>query len=120
MSQEEFDQQDKQVIDMVENHAHPDAKKAADDICKREQGAVREPQITTPLPAEQNESNGGTAAAELRRHLRVGLQVVICAIIASLFLAALRDKNFVVYLVNLGILSCGVTAAIIVDRHIRR
>ena len=39
MSQQEFDQADEQVIGVVENHAHPDAKKKAAKICEGEQSS---------------------------------------------------------------------------------
>ena len=99
MSQQEFDQPDAQVIGMVENHAHPDAKKAAEKICS--------------ICAD-------TQAAELRREiLLTTIQILSCILVAALFVATLIDPAIIVFLVNAGVLVCGMVAAVKLDRAIR-
>lgn len=101
MSQQEFEQADDQVLSMVNDHAHPDAKKAAEKIC-------------CANPAEN-----ARAAEQRRRILWTVLQVLCCVLVAALFVAALLDPSFVMVLVNAGVLVCGMVAAILVDRSIR-
>lgn len=111
MSQQEFEQADRDVIAVVENHAHPDAKKAAAKILQGEQ------MLTMP---DRNDSTANAKAAELRRGiLLTAIQVLSCVLVAVLFVAALIDSSIVVFLVNVGVLVCGMVAAILVDRAIR-
>ena len=113
MSQQEFEQADNEVIEMVENHAHPEAVAAAEEILKGEtrctdnaEGCCCRNQITE---------------AELRRQiLWTAIQVLACVLVAALFVAALLDSAFVVFLANLGVLICGMRAAVLVDRAVRR
>lgn len=100
MSQQEFEQADEQVLSMVNDHAHPDAKKAAEKICCNPDANAR-------------------AAEQRRRILWTVLQVVCCVLVAALFVAALLDPSFVMVLVNAGVLVCGMVAAILVDRSCR-
>ena len=117
MSQQEFDQADQQVIGIVEGHAHPDAKKKAAEICKGEQKTM---EIATSPAAPRNDSTANAKAAELRREiLLTAIQVLSCILVAALFVAALMDASFVTFLVNIGVLVCGMVAAILVDRAIR-
>ena len=104
MTQAEFDKQDEQAMRV----ANRDLKTAG-------KNAKAESQATENYCSGQN-----NRAEKLRRHLWTCLRVTICAVIAALLLVAMVDPKMVVHLVNLGILSCGITAAIIVDRHIRR
>lgn len=122
MSQQEFDQADEQVIGMVESHAHPDAKKAAQKICKGEQKTT---ESTTSPAAPRNDKvqcgiSGDTEAAELRRGiLLTTIQVLSCILVAALFVAALMDSSIVTFLANAGVLVCGMVAAVKIDRAIR-
>lgn len=97
MSQQEFDQADQQVIGMVEKHAHPEAKKAAQFIV-----------------GSMNAKNG--AAEQRRQMLWTVIQVLCCILVAVLFVAALMDPSFVTFLVNMGVLVCGMAAAVLIDR----
>ena len=122
MSQQEFDQADEQVIGVVENHAHPDAKKKAAKICEGEQ---RPPEIATSPAAPRNDSGEGcgkcadTTAAELRRQmLWTTIQVLCCILVAALFVAALMDTAIVMFLANVGVLICGMVVAVKIDRAI--
>ena len=116
MSQQEFDQADAQVIGIVEGHAHPDAKKKAARICDAREG------MGGMKIAAQNCVNpqSNAKAADLRRQiLLTAIQVLSCILVAALFVVALMDGSFVTFLVNAGVLVCGMVAAILVDRAIR-
>ena len=105
MSQKEFEQQDEQVIGLV-NH--------------------------TPVKSEpshgENEPNHGKgvemcsteAAYSQRRILWTVIKVLGCILVAAVFVAALLNPRIVVHLVNIGVLTCGIVAAITIDRHLRR
>ena len=47
------------------------------------------------------------------------IKVLICILIAALFVVALVDPGFVRYMAIVGILVCGMVAAITVDRFVR-
>lgn len=112
MSQQEFEQADREVIAVVENHAHPDAKEAAARILQGEQ------KLTMP---DRNDSTANAKAAELRRGiLLTTIQVLSCVLVAALFVAALIDPSIVMFLVNVGVLVCGMVAAVLIDRAIRK
>ena len=97
MSQKEFEQQDEQVFGMVN----------------------RMPIKTEPNHKEQAEM-GSTEAADCRRGiLCTTIQVLSCVLVALLFVAALLDPRIVVHLVNIGVLTCGIVAGIVVDRRLR-
>ena len=103
MTQAEFDKQDEQAM------------RVANRVPTAGKNAMTESQAT-----ENSCSGQSNRAEKIRRHLWTGLRVTICAVIAALLLVAMVDPNMVVHLANLGILSCGITAAIIIDRHFRR
>ena len=123
MSQQEFDQADAQVIGIVEDHAHPAAKKMAAKICKGEQ---KTPEIATPVCGlvrndmkECGASVNAKAAERRRQMLWATIQVLSCILVAALFVAALMDTAIVVFLANVGVLVCGMVAAVKIDRAIR-
>lgn len=101
MSQKEFDQADEQVMSVANDHAHPAAKRTAEGICNAKPSA-------------------NVYAAELRRQILVTtIQVLSCVLVAALFVAALMDPSIVVFLANLGVLICGMVAAVKIDRAVR-
>ena len=95
MSQQEFDQQDEQAMRIANRKSEP------------KEGALLN-QVSD------------TDVAELRRRiLWTTIQILSCILAAALFVAALMDQAFVVFLVNAGVLVCGMTVAVLVDRAIR-
>jgi hypothetical protein len=97
MSQKEFEQQDAQVIGMV-NHT---------------------PVKSEPSHKEQAEMGSTEEAYTQRRILWTVIRVLSCILVAAIFVAALLDPRIVVHLVNIGVLTCGIVAAIVIDRHLR-
>ncbi len=95
MSQKEFAQQDEQAMRIANRKTEP-----KEEACHAE---VSDTDVT-----------------ELRRRmLWTTIQVLSCVLVAALFVAALMDQAFVVFLVNAGVLVCGMTVAVLVDRAIR-
>lgn len=128
MTQAEFDKQDKQVMRLANKETgeelhgadpHPSAHGAATLSQERARdGFSSDAQNYKTVVVSSGDDK--SMAEKMRRHLLAGLRVAICAIIAALFLVVLTDPDLVVHLANLGILSCGIAAAIIIDRHFRR
>ena len=125
MSQQELEHGDQEVMGVVNGHSHPDAEAAAEDIAaaarqvKREEKRITVPPAGTPGYAGECCGEGPGAKAKRRLFWPV-LQVVCCVLVAVLFVTALLEPGFVVYLVNVGVLACGIVAALIVDRRVRR
>lgn len=114
MSQQELEHGDQQVMGMVNSHSHPDASAAAEEIVE----AAKAPVGNTA--GKQAGATGDAVAAELRRQiLYTTIQVLSCILAALLFVAALMDPTFLIHLVNVGVLICGMWAAVLIDRAIR-
>lgn len=47
------------------------------------------------------------------------IKVLICILVAALFVATLVDPGFVKYMAIVGVLVCGMVAAVTVDRFVR-
>ena len=112
MSQQELERGDQEVMGIVNEHAHPDAAAAAMKI-ERKQKEKSEKAMDAEWQAECGQT------VQNRRILWTIVQVLSCVLVAALFVAALLDPAFVVHLVNVGVLACGITAALIVDRWLR-
>ena len=95
MSQQEFDMQDQEAIQL----------------------ANREPQKKSVVALEE-ETRDAREMELQRRMLWTAIQVVLCVIVAVLFVAALIDTSTVVFLANVGVLVCGMVAAVKIDRTI--
>lgn len=124
MSQKELEQGDKQVMEVVNGHSHPDAAATAEGICREQQERTDERKRDVPTVAGPDDGRTDRAAAQAaecrRRILLTAIKVMFCVLIGCLFVAALVDPGFVVHLVNIGVLVCGCVAAVIVDRFMRR
>ena len=95
MSQQEFDMQDQETI----------------RVANRE---LQKKNVAAPAKETKN-------AKEMemqRRMLWTAIQVVLCVIVAVLFVAALIDTTVVAFLANAGVLVCGMVAAVKIDRSI--
>lgn len=123
MSQQELDRTDRELIDMVNERASQQAKEDAERLA----AALRQP---TPeeLAAQEAEDRKHEQAARERqlileyqreRKIRRNLVVAACLLIALMLLIARYVPWFVGVVVNLGILICGIVAAIIIDRYTR-
>ncbi len=98
MSQQEFDMQDQQAIQVANREQK---KKSVAD------------------PAEESTSEEARVTERQRRILWTAIQILICVLVAALFVAALLDAENIVFLANMGVLVCGMVAAVKIDRAIR-
>ena len=101
MSQQEFDRANQEAMDLAN---HRSGMMDGKHIYSARQGKV----AAKDVKAEQ-----------VRQMLWTVIQILSCILVASLFIAALMDPSFVVFLANAGILICGMTAAVLVDRMAR-
>lgn len=97
MSQKEFEQNDQEVIEMVNRSAAPEAMSQADQLMAKLQGTYKR-----------------------KKKMRTVLVVLLCMSIAAALITALFVPAFVVWVVNIGVLGCGMAAAVAADRYIRR
>lgn len=112
MSQQELEQTDQEVMDMVNRSAAPGAKRRADQI---------EDAINGPTPEE----GAGCEVDRLhkkycrKRKIRTAMCVMACVLIAAVLLAVLLAPEILVWVVNIGVLCCGIVAGIAIDRLCR-
>lgn len=97
MSQKEFEQKDQEVIEMVNRSAAPEAITSAEKLMDKLQGNYKR-----------------------KKRIRTVLVVLLCMAIATALITALFVPAFVVWVVNIGVLGCGMAAAVAADRYIRR
>lgn len=127
MSQQEFEQNDQEVLDLVNDHAHPEAEASAEEIKKDLGycGAVgHEPTPEEKLLAEEHRRWQEEAAREMKRVksrkrrevFGVSVRVAICVAVACVLVAAMFAPELLIWIVNAGVLCCGIVAAIMIDR----
>ena len=133
MSQKELEQTDQEVMEMVNDHAHPDATEAAQVIQHVVGSYAAGRKVKEPTPEELEKAAAERAwleqvAEEKRKVKKVKIQeavralvlVAVCVLVAVLLVAAHFAPDVVIWIVNGGVLCCGIVAALIVDRWIRR
>lgn len=107
MSDVEFESADREVMEVVNKTASPAATAAAEKIVKAVTAA---PKPTSP-------------AATTKKYVAavyLAFRTVLCVIVAAFFLAMLVDPALEIWVVNFGVLACGIAAAIGIDRYLRR
>lgn len=92
MSKKEFEKQDEEVMDMVNRAQGKNAPERGDTV----------------------------KAYYHRQILWTALQVAGCILVAVLLVAVLLDPSILVHLVNAGVLACGMTVAVLIDRYLKR
>ena len=144
MSAQEFDQMDEELMDMVNDHAAPEAVATAEEIVEREAvpKAVEPKQMPDENVAtkrnyapdrneevkrsrsmyqisekEYRELEEKVEAATRRRTIAA---VVVCALTAVALLMVLFQPSLLIWLVNAGVVSCSVVTGIAMDRWWRR
>ena len=112
MSQQELEQTDREVMEMVNRTAAPDTMRRADQIEAAMKGAS---------PEELAESEVGRLHKVYcrKQKIRTGLCVAACLLITVVLLIVLFAPTFLVWVVNAGILCCGIVAGIALDRQCR-
>ena len=119
MSQQELEQGDQEVMGIVNEHAHPDTAAVADEITE---------QLLRPEEPERT-CSGDTCKCganpdwlrkqKTREQISTGVCVAVCVLVAVLLVAASFFPNIVIWVVNAGVLCCGIVAAVKCDRFIR-
>lgn len=113
MSQQELERSDEEVMNMVNGAASPQATYAAEVIAEEFENAKRE--------EERPKEEGMLYRRAKRRDAScVGAAVAACIVVAALCVLALKYSGLVIWLVNAAVLSCGIVAAVKIDRWIRR
>ena len=144
MSAQEFDQMDEELMDMVNDHAAPEAVATADEIVEREAApkAVEHTKIPGEWRTHENycepdqnvalKKKGGryTITEEKFKELEEKLEkvtrrrtiaaVVVCALTAVALLMVLFQPSLRIWLVNAGMVCCSVVTGIAMDRWCRR
>ena len=118
MSAQEFEQADEQVIDMVNNHAAPQASANAEQIAK-DPSVWEDPE--SMIAREVAKIRVAEATRKRKRENRNALIcILVCLIVAAALLVVLAVPSWLIWLVNVGIVSCCTTAGIIADRYAQR
>lgn len=121
MSQQELEQGDREVMGMVNGHSHPEASAAAEEI----ERAVRPPMEEDFKESEEEwreQCRAGEALYRKRKRmeiLRVVLFEVACLLTAAALVAAWYVPSLQIWVVNVGVLACGIAGAVKIDKYIR-
>ena len=119
MSQQELEQGDQEVMGIVNDHAHPDTAAAAEKITEQ----LLRPEEPEPKCCDGTGKCGPNPdwlrKQKLRAGISAGVCVVICLLVAVLLVAASFFPNIVIWVVNAGVLCCGIVAAVKIDRAVR-
>lgn len=129
----EFEKEDMEVMGVVNSHAAPEAAEQAEQIARDFDALHNEPERLTEeykqLVIHSTEDYRSKAEEDYQRMRKAQLRKVdrkmiagvsLCILVAALFVIALAVPAFVVWLVNIGVLSCGIIAGIVTDRCIRK
>ena len=128
MSQQELEQGDLEVMGMVNGHSHPDAAATAEGIAESVWKPVQYADDRTCDCETSAETQYEEACREVRRmqrkrermeRLQVALFVVACVLIAAALVAAWYVPILLIWVVNVGVLACGIAGAVKIDKYIR-
>lgn len=121
MSQAELDRTDQQVMDLVNGSASPDSKrnaKAVEERLKKTAGGVE----------QKDAAMEKTIAAATKRILwqsrwrqvkKLVFTVVLCTVLQLALLLVLFRPEFLIHLINIGMVITTAVAAVAFDRHRR-
>lgn len=129
MSQQELERGDQEVMGVVNSHSHPEAAAAAEKIEKRldpalcgetEQGCECGAGCDGMTQEEFDREYAQFKKAQRKKdRTQVAACVMMCAIVAALLLVAFYVPDLLIWVVNLGVLSCGMVAAVQLDRFVK-
>ena len=120
MSQQELEQGDQEVMGIVNEHAHPDTAAVADEITE---------QLLRPEEPEPKRCDGTGKCGpnpdwlrkqKTRERISTGVCVAVCVLVAVLLVSANFLPGILIWIVNAGVLCCGIVAAVKIDRAVRR
>ena len=118
MSMEEFNQMDNQVMDVVNDHATPEAMKAAESIAAG-QTNPRDPEEEIAVAMARARVREAQRRRK-RENILAVLYLLCCIIVAGALLLVLVKPQWLIWVVNIGLAVCCTIAGIVVDRQIRR
>ena len=109
MSQQEFERENQEAMDLANRKWKCAGRIATSPAAPRNDRYAMKVAPCSHSRAEQ-----------VRQMLWTAIQILSCILAAVLFIAALMDPGFVVFLANAGILICGMAAAVLTDRLVSR
>lgn len=118
MSQQEFEQNDQEVMNLVNGAASPEAKAVAEEIAQQ----VGE---STPSQKDADSKEADLFAEELHRKWRrnkiIGGYAIVaaCILIAAAIVIVMARPELLVWFANGSILCCGIVAALQIERIVR-
>ena len=120
MSQQDLERGDQEVMGIVNDHAHPDTAAAAEEITEQ---LLRpeEPEANSKSNCDNDEDRliqTWERKRKFRETIRTGICVAVCLLVAVLLVVANFIPNILIWIVNGGVLCCGVVAAVKLDRLI--
>lgn len=128
MSQQELEQGDQEVMGVVNGHSHPDAAAAAEEIAEVATAPVQDSDGRTCDYDAESEAQYKEACREVRRmqrkrermeRMQAALFVAVCLCTAAALVAAWYVPSLLIWVVNVGVLACGIAAAVKIDKYIR-
>lgn len=125
MSQQEMDLMDQECEEVVNGAAAPEAKAAAEAIAEEWCEETGNGPHTEPDPCcstawcerQEREKEAIARHEKNRRRACLALRIILCLLIGAFFVAVLVEPALVIWLVNAGVLCCGIVAAIAIDRY---
>lgn len=122
MSQQDLERGDQEVMGIVNDHAHPDTAAAAEEITE---------QLLQPEEPESDCDNTcydeepelvqmWNRKLKIRETISTGVCVAVCLLVAVLLVVANFLPDILIWIVNGGVLCCGIVAAVKLDRLISR
>ena len=131
MSQQEMERMDQECENVVNGSAAPEAMAAAEAIAEQWQEETKE-HICVDFPGckkcgepidvwakRRTELQDSFRKEKNRRRASVVLRVLISILLGAFFVAVLIKPSLILWLVNAGVLCCGIVAAISIDRYCR-
>jgi ferric-dicitrate binding protein FerR (iron transport regulator) len=118
MSQQEFEQNDQEVMNLVNGAASPESKAVAEEIAQQ----VGE---STPSQKNADSKEADLFAEELHRKWRrnkiIGGYAIVaaCILIAAAIVIVMARPELLAWVANAFILSCGIVAALQIERIVR-
>ena len=128
MSQQELKRGDQEVMGMVNGHSHPEAVAAAEEIAEVATEPVQDSNDRAYANEAETEAQYEEACREVERmnrkrkrmeDLRAVLFVAACLCTATALVAAWYVPSLLIWVVNVGVLVCGIAAAVKIDKYIR-
>ena len=118
MSQAEMEQMDRDVMNIVNEHANPKAAAAADEIAAA--FAEQEARAEEAKNREKQEKVKRLINHQKRKDAFSAIAwVAVCLMAIAALLLAIYVPGALIWVVNVGILTCGIVAALKIDKYIR-